>query len=304
MLKSGAQSRAATAFNAICAIYKAAIELMTAPQTDTARHWPDIARRWAQVGHPLRPASEDIAFANRIIKDWTAHNGQAAPLILGVTPELYHLQWTGSTRVLAVDHTQAMIEHVWPGPQADAMQGDWTRIPLEAGSRNIVLCDGGLHLLPYPQGQQALVRELHRILRPGGIFILRLFMPPAVPESPDAVLVDLLAGKIDNLNLLKLRLGMALQSNAVEGVQLRDVWQRLHQSAPDFPTLARRIGWDLEHLSAIDTYRDSLLAYHFLTLETVRDLFCNTPGGFTMGETLVPGYTLGERCPTLVLHRA
>ena len=52
-------------------------------------HWAEIARRWQQVGPPLRPSVQDIAFYTRAIADITAPRA----LILGVTPELYHLPW-------------------------------------------------------------------------------------------------------------------------------------------------------------------------------------------------------------------
>jgi SAM-dependent methyltransferase len=266
-------------------------------------HWSDIARQWEQIGPPLRPCVQDVAFYTDTIDRGVRNNGTLRALILGVTPELYHLPWPKGTDVLAVDHTQEMIDTVWPGPRDAAICADWTDLPLESTTCDIALCDGGLHLLSYPQGQQKLVQNLHRIVRPNGLCVLRLFVPPSQRESTDDVLRDLLAARISNLNILKLRLGMALQEDITQGVQLADVWDTIHCVAPDLEQLARQIGWSLEHLQAIHTYRDCLKRYHFFGLTEVRRLFCDNPGGFVVETVHIPNYELGELCPIVVLRR-
>jgi hypothetical protein len=117
------------------------------------------------------------------------------------------------------------------------------------------------------------------------------------------VLSDLLAGGIANVNLLKLRLGMALQESSELGVQLGHVWDTLHRAAPDLTRLAERIGWPLESMSAIEVYRDSSSRYHFTSLAETCRLFCDDPGGFLCETIDVPGYELGERCPTVAFRR-
>ena len=265
--------------------------------TTTSGHWSDIARRWAQVGPPLRPSAEDVAVYAGIVR--TIKSPRA--LILGVTPELYRLPWPSDASVLAADHTFGMIEAVWPGPREAVMCADWRDLPLPDASRNLVMCDGGVHLLPYPHGQRKLATTLHRVIEPGGVCILRLFVPPAVRESGDQVLDDLLAGRIPNLNVLKLRLGMALQENANVGVELRLIFDVIARLAPSISDLADRLGWPREHLLAVESYRDSRTRYHFVTIDEVIDLFCLSPGGFEVEKTHVPAAY--ERCPFVVLRR-
>jgi SAM-dependent methyltransferase len=266
-------------------------------------HWSDIARQWEQIGPPLRPCIQDIAYYSDAVDLWVRGNGVPRAVILGVTPELYRLPWPKGTDVLAVDHTREMIDTVWPGPREAAICADWTNLPLDSATRDIVLCDGGLHLLAYPQSQQKLVRNLHRIVKPNGLCVLRLFILPSQRESTDAVLQDLLAARISNLNILKLRLGMAMQEDIKQGVQLADVWDEIHRAAPDLGRLAMHVGWPLEHLQAINTYRDCLKRYHFFGLTEVRRLFCENPGGFAVETVHVPTYELGERCPIVVFRR-
>ena len=269
-----------------------------------AGHWANVARQWKQVGPPLRPSSQDLAFCVKWIERWASARGAPRVLILGVTPELYRLPWPAGTDILAVDHTPAMIKALWPGPPKCALSAEWTAMPLPPASRDLVLCDGGAHLLAHPEGHRAWVRELRRVLSPGGLCLLRLFVPPRRRETPAAVLQDLLDGRIANLNLLKLRLAMALCEDAARAVELRLVWDTLHAVAPDLRRLAVRIGWPADHLSAINTYRDCRDRYSFLTVAEVRRLFCGRPGGFAFEGMDVPTYELGDRCPTVVLRRA
>jgi SAM-dependent methyltransferase len=206
--------------------------------------------------------------------------------------------------VVAVDHTRAMIQAVWPGPPGSAVVGEWTDLPVGSASCHVALCDGGMHLLDHLDGQRALAESLARVVVPGGTFVTRLFVPPAEPERPEAVLDDLLAGGVANVNLLKMRLLMSLQADPVAGVELAAAWKALNRACPDYGELARRIGWRAEDLAAVDTYRDCPIRYHFVTVEDVRRLFCVEPGGgFDLVSVDVPSYELGDRCPTVHLRR-
>lgn len=265
----------------------------------THAYWPDIATNWEKVGPPLRPTAADLAAYCEVL----ANQAEPRAAILGVTPEIYRLPWPAGADVVAIDHTLAMIDAVWPGPPGRAICADWTQMPLEPASRNVALCDGGLHLLSNPQGQAALVHSLLHVLAPEGIFVARLFVPSIRPESADAVIDDLLCGKVPNVNVLKLRMAMALQDEASSGVELAEVWSALLGSGMRSDELAVRIGWDPGDLAAFDSYRDCRTRYHFVTLAEVISFFCGDPGGFELVNVRTPPYELGERCPTVTLRR-
>jgi SAM-dependent methyltransferase len=266
-------------------------------------HWTAISRRWEQVASPLRPCAEDAESYAEVVRRWADTHGIPRALILGVTPELYHLEWPAGSDLTAVDHTQAMIDAVWPGPRGAAVCADWRDMPLADGSRDIVLCDGGLSMLPYPQGHDRLIRTLRRVVAPNGLCVFRLYLPPVVRESPQAVLRDLLAGNVPNLNHLKLRLWTALQRDSRRGVSLAEVWNAVHRAAPDFDRLAAQIEWPREHLLAINTYQDCADRYYFPTVAELRGRFCEQPGGFVFHSLRFHNYPLGERCPLIVFRR-
>ncbi len=266
-------------------------------------YWHELPKHWKWLGPPLRPVAEDISFYTVAMNEWVQSNGPPRVLLLGVTPELYFLPWPKGTDIMAVDRTQPMIDAVWPGPKDAVNCADWTTMTLPDGSRDIILCDGGMEQLQYPQEHRRLVRILRRVLSHGGLTILRLYVLPSQRESPETVLRDFVQGRVSNINILKLRLGMALQDTLSEGVQRKTIWDAFHAAAPDPDCLARQLGWSAGQMHVIDAYRDCPDRFFFLTVADLRQLFCSIPGGFQFESLHVPSYELGERCPTVVLRR-
>ncbi len=272
-----------------------------------ARHWHNVAllwKQWVQLGSPLRPSAQDLSFFTDAINYWVRKKVVCRALILGVTPELYNLPWPQRTEVLVADFSANMINHVWPGPRNSAICAEWTNLPLENNSCDIVLCDGGLNLLSYPDGQCKLIRTLQRIVVPGGLCIFRLFVPPRKSETVEEVLQDMLDAKIPKVNVLKLRLWMALQKDVAQGVQMKKVWDEVFRVAPDFDRLALKTGWPIEHLLTINSFKDNPARNYFLNTDEVQNLFCKMPGGFEFLAVHVPEYERGECCPTVVFRRA
>ena len=132
----------------------------------TATHyWNVIARYWNCLGPPLRPCFDDTTAFSRLLT--LPDRLKTDALILGVTPELYRLEWPVGSRIRAADRSRQMIDAIWPGPADEAIEADWLDLPLEDNSLDCVLCDGGLHLLQYPNEQRRLAdpapdRELLR----------------------------------------------------------------------------------------------------------------------------------------------
>lgn len=265
-------------------------------------HWNSMADFWAQLGSPLRPSPEDQASYWRLIENWIGKFRKPRIAILGVTPELYQLPWPSRRDLIALDRSQEMIRQVWPGPVADAVEADWLEMPLAEGSRDLVVCDGGMIMLDYPGGQKQMVRSLHRLLAEGGRAIFRLYVPPAKKESAEEVIQDLLGNRIGNLNILKLRLGMALQKSPGSGVAVEEIRNAILKLAPDLRTLAQRLRWPFDHLRAIEAYRDSPARYYFSSQAEVMELFCGD-GEFEFAGVSRGSFPLAERCPVVAFDR-
>jgi SAM-dependent methyltransferase len=267
-------------------------------------HWNRHAQRWRDIGPPLRPGAEDITFLREALSRWRSPSRAASMgLLLGVTPEIAAIEWQPALRLLAVDHSRAMIEEAWPGKTAArwAVCGDWFDLPVGPASIDIALGDGCFNAIEYPAGHRRLARSVARALRSGGLLALRLFCRPEPSEAIDTVMGELVAGRIGNFHVLKWRLAMAVQGDdASGGVRLGTLWDVYSRNAPAVEAVAARKGWPPAHVSTIHSYRGSDGIY---TFPTVDEALAILSADFDCVEQWRGSYELGERCPHLLLRR-
>jgi SAM-dependent methyltransferase len=266
-----------------------------------AEHWQFIAKRWSNVGSPLRPIQEDQKNFSDLLNLRTS--GPVRALILGVTPELKNLPWPENSVVKAIDRSIDMIHAIWPGEKTNAVKGNWLQMPFADESFDCVLCDGGLHLLEYPDGHQALVESIYRVLSSCGFFALRLFALPSEREKLADVFSSVERGEIDSFHEFKLRVLMALQTSPQVGVSVRNAYDTIQSWAGgDFKDLSNRTGWPLEQIQTLESYRDTVSNYHFLSEEeSISALTCG--GRFRLLERRKGSYRLSQHCAILLLER-
>jgi SAM-dependent methyltransferase len=263
--------------------------------------WPTIARLWEKLGPPLRPSPEDVEVVERVAGEADARR----VLLLGVTPELATCAWPEGALVTAVDRSTEMIAHVWPSsrvrPGVRALAGDWRALPLEDGSVDLVAGDGVFTVISYPADARLLIEELARVLGGRGRFVVRAFVPPASPESPDDVVRDLRAGRIRGFHAFKWRFLMSLVPPGSTRVKLGDAWEAWNGLVPDPAATVRALGWSEDVLATIDAYRGAPTAYEFPSVARIVEI---ASPRFVLRATHVQGYELGERCPTLAFDIA
>jgi len=223
---------------------------------------------------------------------------------LGVTPEITNMQWPHRTRMVAVDRSIAMIRHHWRQTQDDERQvvcSNWCALPLQTASVDFALGDGSLNVLEGTCSLQAFANELHRVLRPDGTVILRVFTRPDFAEELGSVFADLTRGTIGSFHAFKWRLAMSLHGSLDAGVCLADIWNcwRSHVADPD--SLLRDLGWDTRLQKTIDVYRDVRTRYTFPTRDESTGIF---EGLFRETSRIVLDYELGDRCPIVTLQRS
>jgi len=265
-------------------------------------HWNQHARQWSLIGPPLRPSAEDISMLEQAVTAWSNSNGIAAPraLLCGVTPEIARMRWPARTRLIAVDRSQAMIQGVWPAAEAPgaAVCGNWFALPLVDHSQDLLIGDGCHSLLVGRERYAAFARELRRVAAPGSLLAIRYFLRPEHNETVAQVIDDLQKGWIGNFHAFKWRLAMAMHGTIEEGVRLGEVWDVWHQAIPQPDALAAKLGWSPAVVNTIQNYRGVSTCYSFPTMDEARTLI----GDFRIVAVQVPGYELGERCPTLVMQ--
>lgn len=263
-------------------------------------HWSSHALNWRYIGPPLRPCAEDVQELQRRLVARLPENAGAG-LLLGVTPEIARANWPFS--LTAVDLSQAMIDHVWPGdgPGRRALRGDWLELPVAEGSMDVAIGDGCFSIFDVPAGYERFSASIARALRPQGLFAIRLYARLSPGESVEQVFDDLFARKIGSIHAFKWRLAMALQGESPsESVKLAEIWDTYAARVPDPSALAAHTGFPIEEVSTLNAYRGSPSAYSFPKLETVLELIAPW---FEPLEVWHGSYELAERCPQLLLRK-
>ena len=262
-------------------------------------HWNKHAQQWQWIASPLRPAPEDIQLLKAALRRWHAAISRPSlqAVLLGVTPEIALMEWPRGTRLVAIDRSKAMIRAIWPGAQLGhaALCAEWSNLPLPPASEDIVVGDGCFSTLVTRDEYRAAVRAVRRILRGGGIFLMRFFIRPDVAEPVDRVFDDLLNARIGDFHAFKWRLAMALQMSSASGVRQQEIWQAWSHAAID-PSRLPQPGWSGRAVSTIDLYEGKEARLYF---PTVREFTALMAEAYTDIEVRYPTYELGERCPII-----
>ncbi|MEA2781786.1 MAG: hypothetical protein QOK29_3330 [Rhodospirillaceae bacterium] len=259
-------------------------------------HWAEYHHRWSRLTPPLRPNNEVVERIRQIL---AGHADRV--LLLGVTPELVDI----GTELVGVDHSEMMIANIWPGDNGrrHAVKGDWLALDFPRDRFSAAMGDGSLNTLTYPAGHRELYGQLLKVVRPGGKFVIRVFMSPDHPEAIAAVCDAAMAGRIRSFHAFKWRLAMAIVAKAADpniGVQtIRDVF---NAAFPDRARLIEAAGWSAEDVDTIDVYQGSSEVYSFPTYDQLRAAVPQSVANLQ----LVPAgtYELAERCPLVAMDLA
>ena len=269
--------------------------------------WHAAAAQWAMFGSPLRPCEEDL----RIFEQFrscgvgipgTAHRKRA--WLLGVTSEIASARWIDDIDVIAVERAQTMIDAVWPGNTTRrwAIRADWLQAPFPDESFDLVIGDGCLTVVRYPDGLTALLASVHRCLRSDGQVLLRLFCLPDLAETPEAVMAALASGEIGSVDVLKWRLIMAVQGIAgTHDVCPHDAWSVWSDPRWNAHKVVERLGWSPAQVGTIEYWRGSTARHVFMRFDEATGYLRRA--GFYLVAVRTRTYELAERCPLLLLRK-
>ncbi len=263
--------------------------------------WNRHAGQWSAIGPPLRPSDEDLVHYEAALRYALDAPGSEA-LLLGVTPELAQLLHHLAARLTAVDNNPAMVRANWPAAgyaRGRVVLGDWRQMPAEDGAFHAAACDALSNNLPSASELRRALAQVHRVMKPGGILVVRHFIRPAVAEPTDAVFEDLLAGRIPSFHDFKWRLAQSLPQDLDRGLPVSEIYDAWAARALDADELAAARGWDPRTVRTIEAYRGVPFAYMFPTLAELTELYEPL---FEVGAPVFPSYYLGARCP-LITHR-
>jgi SAM-dependent methyltransferase len=270
--------------------------------TTSHGRWDEAARAWSQFEPPQLPCAEDSAVIERIASRMAAAAGQLTAVMLGVTPQTAALAWPGNVRLTAFDNSEAMIATLWPAPgtpaSAKAMLADWSSLPVETGSVDLIAGDHSLGVLVWPDGVATVLAELWRVLRPGGRFVLRSFLRPEQREELDDIVADLEAGRIRTAGVARARFIAWRHDRGVEGISVQELKDLFKRYVPDPDEAVRRWGWN-RGPSDMPTITGNDRRFVFPTLAELRLALAPY---FHELEFVTPSYELADRFPTMVLE--
>jgi SAM-dependent methyltransferase len=265
-------------------------------------YWDALAGQFQYQAPPLRPCAEDIGIMRQIVEEWSLRHDrpQINVLLFGVTPEIVNLGWPPGTRLLAVEKSQAMIDLVWPGKidgQRKVIRENWFNLDVEEHSFDIIIGDGFLTSLAYPDQYLQIAKSIFRWLKPDGLMIARVFASPEEKETLQNILADLKANRISGFDILKWRLAMAIQKNIRQGVVVGDIYRAWTNIGKEIPFFPAHTGWRPETINTIKLYDGRTNAYTFPTVVELNAVFSSA---FDPVSTIFPQYDFGHCCPILV----
>ena len=259
-------------------------------------HRQGYHRVWSLLTPPLQPHANVITTYR---ETFAGRSGRM--LLLGVTPQLADI----APDLVAVDRNAPMIANIWPGDteRRKAVLGEWRNLDFPDAS--FANCVGDLSLVsqPYPHEAQACVREIARVLAPGGRFACRVILPPERAENEAELREAALAGRIGNFHAFKLRLGTVLAARQPQPhINVEALLNAFNAMFPDREELVRLSGWDRDQVDTVDYYRGSKVVHAFPSREQLLSLL--SPAFARIEFMPTSGYELSERCHVLTADTA
>lgn len=274
----------------------------TAADQAALAYWESRAAEW-RVSPPLTPAAEDIAWYEARVSECARTLG-VRPLravLLGVTPGVATMRWPKHTALLAVDWSEGMLQHVWPRTgfpeHSDVVRADWRKLPVAGGSIDLVIGDGCYAAMGSLAGARALNREIGRVLAVGGWYCTRAFCRSDRPPAIAALFDELDSGRVDNLDLFRWRLAMAVQGQSGDGVALGRVWRIWQDHSRHVRSDAGR--WSVDQRVNMARWEGVEARFVFPSL---RELQAFAEPGFDLAACERPGYEGAEHFPRLLMR--
>ena len=266
-------------------------------------YWSGMSNRFAALSPPLciSPSEREDYF--RLASEWKSFGSPPRVLVMGATPDFYHLPLPEGSDLLAVDWSADMLQRVWPGKKEQTLCQDWCDMNLPDASRDIAFCDGGLSFFKPGERMNQMANNLGRIVAPGGLFIVRAFIQAEQGQTPQDVFRELDQGKIRNNSELKMRLWFALNDDDGTGVKLHDVWQSFNDAFNQHPGSYEHLSWPDAEWQSMKAYKDIDSYYFFPTVSQITEAFGSSEYPFTLQTNLTPSAPCHQHLRILSFRR-
>jgi hypothetical protein len=268
-------------------------------------YWQQLALSYHALGSPLKPPREVAALIETAVARFAGQHQKARlnALLLGVTPSIAEIAWPESVVLTAADYSLDMVQGVWPGnlPRSrHAVCANWRSLPLRRHFCDVVVGDGSMNCVRFPDEFRDLTNNLYSVLNEQGLALLRFYVKPIPCEGPEDLFAEAARGAIPDFHEFKFRLLMAMQESTQAGVAVDAVYKLWTKHNQDNPGLCERAGWNRRDTETMNLYQGSNTVHTFPALAEIQRALADR---FELLEISYPSYPLSERCPILVLKR-
>jgi SAM-dependent methyltransferase len=147
---------------------------------------PDrVAANWEKYkGFTVRPVRSTGQYYATFIRQRISTSDLC--LVYGGTPEIRSPLRRAGIPTLVVDRSRRMVQSLglladrhYPISRTEKfVKADWRALPLPPGFINFALGDDAINMVPW-RSFRSFLRETHRVLTPGGLFLCHLLVAPA-----------------------------------------------------------------------------------------------------------------------------
>jgi len=266
-------------------------------------HWKKTHLNLMPGRPPWRPSREDGTFMHEMAERALGRSRKdARVLVLGVTPEIIQLDWPNTTHIVAIDSSPGMIASTWrphPTARSSVVCARWQETPLMDAAFDAVVGDGSLNALPDLNQYRKVFEQASRVLRPGGLLVLRCFLRPDSIILPAQVVSSAVSGAFPTTSAFRLRFAFSL-TGSDGSVGLAHLRESFNALVPDRDGLAHATGWPREDIDKVDIDKDSQVR---LTFPTQSELTSLSEPIFEIERLEHGTYTQSEYCPTVLFRR-
>jgi len=140
----------------------------------------EIAKVLEQIGFPARPTKNQLLLYKEVICKTVALHKSPNVLVLGATPELRDLCIEHNCKTTAISpgkmalQTMTYMMKYKNHPDNISIENNWSNMLISDKIHDLVLTDMALTGNPCEK-HEPIIKEVHRVLKPGGFFFLRSF---------------------------------------------------------------------------------------------------------------------------------
>jgi len=250
--------------------------------------WLRRAEKKFRTLPPGMPSADDLRLYNKyaeFLRRSQAESGKPG-LLLGCTPLIADWCRENGLRVAVMDYCEPLARSLGDR-ELEIIVDDWLSTSYAGASFSWAAGDGIVNAVGSGRDSIGLFRQIHRLLLPGSLLILRNLLRPVPTPSTREIFEKYAAGGIRSLNALQHQISSSLQPSFMEGILTRETYRVISENRVVPP----------EQLASLDYYN---LEGACLCYPTLAELQALASADFEQLDMDYGDYEMSALTPTLV----